>query len=111
MNTHTTNEDFPIAHEERAGGGRYVLRVDGRESVLTYFLAGGRLTIDYTYVPPELRRRGLAALLVRRAVEDARARGWKIVPACSYAAACIAREPQWQDMLERRKPTHDASRN
>ena len=101
MNTNTTDEDFSIAHEEHASGGRYVLRVEDRDSVLTYFLAGQRMTIDHTYVPPELRRRGLAARLVGRAVEDARRRGLRIVPVCSYAAAQIARRPQWQDILER----------
>jgi len=95
------NNDFQIDHEERAAGGRYVLTVDGQESELTYSRADDRMLITHTYVPPALRGGDLGLALVRRAVEDARAKQLKIVPICPYVKLQIARRPQWQDVLAR----------
>ena len=38
--------------------------------------------------------RSVAAELTRKALETARDRGWRVVPACSYAAAYLAKHPQ-----------------
>jgi len=36
---------------------------------------------------------------VRRAIDDARAKGWKIRPACSYVEAAFKKHPEWADVL------------
>jgi predicted GNAT family acetyltransferase len=43
--------------------------------------------------------RGIASALVQAAMEVARAEGWKVVPACSYAAAWMRRHPEYRDLL------------
>jgi predicted GNAT family acetyltransferase len=50
-------------------------------------------------VPAEVGGRGIAAALVEAAVNTARAEGWKVVPACSYAAVWMRRHPAYQDLL------------
>ena len=42
--------------------------------------------------------RGVAAKLVEALIADARAEGFRIVPACSYVAAAFARHPEWADL-------------
>jgi len=32
-------------------------------------------------------------------MEAARAEGWQVVPACSYAAAWVQRHPEYHDLL------------
>lgn len=89
-----------IQRETSPRGGRYVTVVEGQEAELTYYGDGeGRIVIDHTGVPDALGGRGIGLALLRRAVEDARAESVKIVPACSYAAAQIARRPELQDVL------------
>lgn len=90
------NDSFEIRHELRGTRGRYSLLVDAQESEMTYSRDGDRMIIDRTFVPPAQRHRGLA--LVRRAVEDARTLGLKIVPICSYARAEMLRRPEWHDV-------------
>ena len=62
-------------------------------------LAGATQTFTHTFVPGELRGRGIAELLVRTALEDARTAGHKVVPSCSYVAKFIERNPTYQSLL------------
>jgi predicted GNAT family acetyltransferase len=57
------------------------------------------MTIDHTGVPAALEGRGIAAALVNKVIEDARAQRFKIVPVCSYVAAQFQRHPEWRDLL------------
>ena len=68
--------------------------VDGERAVLDYGLDGNTMTITHTGVPQPIAGRGIAAELVRRALAAARSQGWKVVPACSYAADYMAKHPE-----------------
>lgn len=87
-----------IQHDEAAR--KYYTLVDGQESVCTYFPAGDKiLNFSHTYVPPAQRGRGIAEQLVHGAVEDARSRGFKIIPSCWYVRLYIDRHRDLQDAL------------
>jgi uncharacterized protein len=90
----------PIRHN--AAENRYELEVGGRLALLEYAMESGRMIITHTFVPPELRGRGLAEKLVRRALDDARAQNAHVVPACSYVAAFIQRHAEYQPLLANR---------
>ncbi|WP_350016927.1 GNAT family N-acetyltransferase [Rhodanobacter sp. IGA1.0] len=78
---------------------RFQTEVEGVPCVLDYLLAGGVMTITHTGVPAEVGGRGIAAALVQTAMDTARSEGWKVVPACSYAAAWMQRHPDYADLL------------
>ena len=48
-------------------------------------------------MPPADEGKGFAARLVGAALADARKRGFKIVPACSYIVAYVRRHPEYDD--------------
>ena len=75
-------------------------RVEGHEAELRYSLRGGRMVIDHTGVPEAIGGRGIAGILVKAALDLARARGWRVVPACSYSAAYVQRHPEYADLIE-----------
>jgi predicted GNAT family acetyltransferase len=77
---------------------RFETTVDGALCELDYQLADGVMTITHTGVPPQVGGRGLAAALVESALTTARAEGWKVVPACSYADAWMRRHPDFDDL-------------
>lgn len=85
----------PVAHDE--AGSRFVLMIDGQLAHADYVLEGDRMICTHTFVPRELRGRGLAEQLVRAALTEARARGWRVVPACSYVATFVQRHPEFGD--------------
>jgi predicted GNAT family acetyltransferase len=68
--------------------------LEGQRAVLDYVLGGNTMTITHTGVPPPIAGRGIAGELVRSALAAARSEGWKVVPACSYAADYMAKHPE-----------------
>ncbi len=90
----------PITEQRKGEHGRYVWADPAGDSELTYRLTGERMVIDHTFTPPALRGHGTAGKLVERAVEDARARGWRVVPVCPYVKIKIDRNPALQDVLD-----------
>ncbi|HEX6992590.1 MAG TPA: GNAT family N-acetyltransferase [Gammaproteobacteria bacterium] len=81
-------------------GGRFYVDVDGWTAHLDYVQVDERtLDLRHTFVPEALRGRGIAAEIVRFALEYARDRGLRVIPTCSYVAAKIRREPEFADLV------------
>lgn len=85
-----------IRHDRAAH--RFEVQVEGVHCLLDYMVAGGVMTITHTEVPPAAGGRGVAGELVRTALEFARGEGWKVRPACSYAAAWMERHPDYAEL-------------
>ena len=81
-----------VIHNEAAG--RYELTEDAATAFASYVRDGDVLVFDHTVTPPELRGRGIASRLVKAALADVRAKGLRIVPACSFVAEYVARHPE-----------------
>jgi len=91
-----------IDDDRHGAHGRYRLLADGVEvGELDYRDADGRRTFTHTGVRTSHQGRGLAAQLVRRALDDARAEQLAVVPRCSYVAAYLAEHPEDVDLLPR----------
>lgn len=89
-------ESYPVIHH--AALNRFEATVDGHLCICAYEISGALMTLSHTLVPPELRGRGLAELLVRAALTEARRQNLKVVPACSYVAKFIDRHPEFADL-------------
>ncbi|HEX5352778.1 MAG TPA: GNAT family N-acetyltransferase [Rhodanobacteraceae bacterium] len=79
---------------------RFSVEAEGHRGIVDYTLRDGVMTITHTEVPPPIGGRGIAAALTRAALDTARREGWKVVPACSYAAAYIRRHPEFADLMD-----------
>lgn len=79
---------------------RFVAEVAGRAAVLDYARSDGVMAFTRTYVPPDLRGRGLAEVLVRAALAHARESRCRVRPDCSYVAAFVAKHPEFGDMVD-----------
>lgn len=79
---------------------RYEIAVDGKTAAADYVFEDGKQVFTRTFVPPEFRGRGYAEALVRTALNDAKAAGRKVVPACSYVAVFIERNKEFASLLE-----------
>ena len=95
--THDTPEitDHPERH-------RYVLSVEGKPAGrIDYRLRGGDvIDLIHTEVDSAFEGRGLASKLAKFALDDARAKGRKVIATCEYIAAYIAKHAEYRDLLE-----------
>ncbi|MCX7285825.1 MAG: GNAT family N-acetyltransferase [Novosphingobium sp.] len=97
--------DVTITHHDQGSRGEYHAAVAGSDAIgrLTYQRLGGTdrgdvLVADHTLVPTEIGGRGVAGELVKALMADARAKGFKVVPQCSYVEAAFRRHPEWADL-------------
>lgn len=80
--------------------GEYVLAVDGEPAgELNWSMRGERRAITHTGVRGQFRNKGLAALLMKRAMDDAASEAVTVVPLCSYAVDYLARTPGYEDSI------------
>jgi predicted GNAT family acetyltransferase len=87
----------PIQHN--AEDRQFTVTVAGERSLLQYLLKDGVMRIVHTEVPPDLAGHGIAADLVRTALDTARSNGWRVITACSYAKAFLEKHPEYADLL------------
>lgn len=57
------------------------------------------LAFLHTEVDTEVRLRGLGSALVGGALDDARARGLRVVPICPFVDAYVRRHPEYADLI------------
>lgn len=97
-------DDVTVTRELEPTRGRYVARVAGQpgEAELTFERERPDLIVaDHTFTPVSLRGRGIAAVLVKRMIADARDEGFRIRPTCPYVVAQFDRHPDWSDLRAR----------
>lgn len=90
----------PVTHN--VGLLRFEVRAgDAPPAFLSYVHEGESVVLEHTFVPEEMRGRGMAAVLVRAALDEARQRHWKIVPRCAYVAKFTERHQEFADLIVR----------
>ncbi|EKR62683.1 acetyltransferase, GNAT domain protein [Leptospira weilii str. 2006001853] len=80
---------------------KFYTSLGDRESYLLYKEEGDIWDLVSTYVPSELRGKGLAADLVRTALDKARSLNKKIIPSCPYIVTFLNRHPNYNDLVVR----------
>lgn len=85
------------ANEEKS---RYEIYVDGRLAGFTqYRLHGDRADFVHTEIGDEFGGQGLATELIRAALDDARTRGWQVLPYCEFVKGFIAKHDDYLDLV------------
>jgi predicted GNAT family acetyltransferase len=74
-----------ISHDAREH--RLSTELEGQTAQLDYELDGEVMSITHTRVPSPIGGRGVAAEVMRAALDLAAANGWTVRPVCSYAVA------------------------
>jgi predicted GNAT family acetyltransferase len=79
---------------------RYEAQVDGKLAGAAFYdLKPGRIVFVHTEVQPEFEGRGIGSLLAKDALDDARAKGLKVVARCPFFARYIREHAEYQDLL------------
>jgi predicted GNAT family acetyltransferase len=82
---------------------RYEITVDGTlAGFAEYRLAPDHITFVHTEIDDEFAGKGLAGVLVRRALDDVRTRELRVVARCPYVKSWIERHPDYADLTSAR---------
>ena len=87
-----------VDHPDRS---RYELRDDGHLVGFTEYheRGDGAYVFPHTVITERKRGSGSGAALVRGALDDARRRGWRIVPQCPFVAHFVIEHPEYADLV------------
>lgn len=86
-----------VIHEQE--NERFVIYINDKEAFVEYNTTEDVLNLYHTYTEPELRGKGLAAQVVRAAIEFAKENNLKVVPTCSYVQAFIKRNDEYKELV------------
>jgi predicted GNAT family acetyltransferase len=78
---------------------KFYVIIDNLESHLEYIRMDDVLNLIHTYVPIELRGKGIAAKLVEAALAYVKENNLKIIPSCSYVANYIERHKEYEKFV------------
>jgi uncharacterized protein len=83
---------------------RYEMKIDGAVAFVEYRLDADRVVLVHTEVPEALSGRGVGSAIARAVLDDARARGLRVVPECEFIAGYIGRHPDYAGLVARPRP-------
>lgn len=86
-----------VTHEKE--NQRFVIYSDSNEVYVEYTLGKGEINLYHTYTHPALRGKGLAALVVRAALEFAKENNLKVFPTCSYVQSFISKNVEYKNLV------------
>lgn len=80
---------------------RYQATVDGGVAgVAVYQLRGGAIVFAHTEVDGAFEGHGVGGALARAALDDARARGLRVVPLCPFIRSWLDKHPDYADLVD-----------
>ena len=89
---------YDIRNNEESS--RFETTVDGHTAFASYDLEDpDRIVFTHTEVPEQLSGRGIAAEIVKHALEHARSKKLTVVPQCAYVASFIKRNPEYGGLM------------
>lgn len=86
-----------VIHEKEKE--RFVIYSEDKEAFVEYNTGEGKINLFHTYTDPDLRGKGLAAQVVRAALEFARENKFKVIPTCSYVRVFIKKNDEYEELV------------
>lgn len=91
--------DITVRKNEQQGRFEGVTSDGDVAGYADYHLSGGTVIFPHTVTHRQYREQGVAAQVVRAALDDAREQGLKVVPSCWYVAGFIQEHPEYADLM------------
>lgn len=102
--------DFDVVDDQ--ANGIYAAVADGREigGIVYHLPEADRIVLQAAAVHPEFRERGVATELIRRVLDDVRARARTTTILCPIVQTFIDHHPEYADLIDREHPGRTRAR-
>jgi predicted GNAT family acetyltransferase len=99
-NNGPATENSNITVHEVAEWARFEIHVDGKlAGFVAYRITPGVITFTHTEIDKAYEGRGLGSILVRSALDTARARRLGVRPECPFVRRWVSRHPDYVDLV------------
>lgn len=92
--------DLTVKKNEQASRFEALLDDGTVAGYAAYRESGDRIVFPHTVTEPRFGGQGVASTVTKAALDDARAQGKKVVPACSFFARFIDEHPEYADLVD-----------
>jgi predicted GNAT family acetyltransferase len=90
--------DIKIIHDQK--NRKFTTSVDNSECYLNYnFTRENVMDFYFTYVPGELRGKGIAGKLVEEGLKYAWENNLSVIPSCSYVSSYVRRNDKYESII------------
>lgn len=86
-----------VIHEKE--NGRFVIYSESNEVYVEYTKEDDVINLYHTFTHPVLRGKGLAAQVVRAALEFIKKNNLKVIPTCSYVQSFISKNNEYNELI------------
>ena len=78
---------------------QYEVDLEDDKAVLEYRWHDGKIALMHTFVPARFEGRGVAALLAKTALEEAKAQHIQVKVYCPYVQSYMEKHPEYLDLV------------
>ncbi len=79
---------------------QFTLNVNGELAKVDYSIKDGKMYLNHSEVPYDLRGQGIGKILVEKTFETLSKEGYKAVAVCSYIRIVAQRSDKWSSIIE-----------
>ncbi|WP_296385021.1 N-acetyltransferase [Winogradskyella sp.] len=87
-----------IVHDKE--NKRFTLDINGELAKIDYSIRDGKMYLNHSKVPFNLRGQGIGKVLVEKTFEQLTKEGYKAVAVCSYIKAVARRSEHWKTIIQ-----------
>ena len=79
---------------------RFTLDINGELAKVDYSINNGKMYLNHSEVPYNLRGQGIGKVLVEKTFEQLTKEGYKTVAVCTYIKAVARRSDKWNKIIQ-----------
>jgi len=80
---------------------RFEFQIENLTAFVNYEFIMGKLAIQHTEVPQELKGKGIGSKMVSHILNMAKENGIKIYPFCPFTSGYIKKHPEWMEVVDK----------
>ncbi|RXJ49891.1 GNAT family N-acetyltransferase [Gelidibacter gilvus] len=79
---------------------QFTMEVDGEDATVDYTLKDGKMYLEYSEVPFNIRGQGIGKVLVEKTFEKLTEEGYQAVAVCDYIKSVARNSEKWNAIIK-----------
>lgn len=79
---------------------QFTMGINGEKAFVAYYLENGKMYLNHSEVPRNLRGQGIGKVLVQKTFEKLTEEGFSAIAVCSFIKAVASRSKKWNTIIQ-----------